>query len=218
MLACPALSTSHTARHHALARVVGKATATGNQGNVLEVCFTDIGSKAAWEQEGTPEMHRPLTDIPPDLIDREVFAACHSRPDMILWKKVQQPEAANTNTEGNEIWLVEFKCCTDNNPEQAAAAAQEQHQQLKVALQAQHPNTRVKIMVGLVGAAGTIYHDYTIAFLRDLGIEGPHLTKTVNKLMTLAVQHMQKIWEQRWCLVTARKSNVQASAQRTGVG
>jgi ribonuclease HI len=211
MLACSALSTSHTARHHALARVIGKATATGNQGNNLEVCFTDIGSLERWEQEGMPEMHRPVTDIPSDLIDRETFEACHSRPDIIIWKRTHQP------TEPNEIWLVEFKCCSDSDPEHAAAVAQEQHKQLQLALQQKHPDTRVRIKIGLVGVAGTIYHDLTIAFLRDLGIEGNHLKKTTEQLSILAVQHMQKIWEQRWHLIKNRRSQAQV-AQRAGVG
>ena len=144
MAAYAALSNSYLSRHHALGRIIGKAVAQGNLGNALEFCFTDLGSHNHWEEADMPELHRTITDVSPDLIDSSSFKQCGSRPDLILWRK---PTDTPYGSDGGRIYLVEFKVCTDSDPEQAYHKALHQHAKLKATLKRTHPHAIVDTVV-----------------------------------------------------------------------
>ena len=71
------------------------------------------------------------------------------------------------------------------------------------------------IDVILIGMAGTIYSDYTIAPLKRLGLKGAHFRSVLEKAAVCAAQQLLKVWRYRWHIV--RQGNRQGQA-RTGVG
>ena len=73
------------------------------------------------------------------------------------------------------IYLVEFKFCSDISPQQTLEKAHNQHQPLTQCLQTRSlrgisRNNQVTLHVILLGVGGTIYNQYTITPLLNLGV------------------------------------------------
>jgi ribonuclease HI len=211
---CLGLVNARIAKHHAQGRILAKGISTGNQGNGLCFCFTDLGRKEHWDAEGAPILHAPPEHIPAELIDQHTWRQLEHRPDMILWR---QGTTNPTQPRGRRprIHIVEFKNCRDSDPTPVFNAALQQHEDLKNVLKERHPNAIVDIDVILIGMAGTIYTDYTIAPLKRLGLKGAHLRSVLEKAAVCAAQQLLKVWRYRWHIV--RQGNRQRQA-RTGVG
>jgi hypothetical protein len=85
-----------------------------------------------------------------------------------------------------DIHLVEFKLCSDINPQQTIEKAHNQHQPLIRCLQTRSLqgtswNNQVTLHVILLGVGGTIYNQYTITPLLNLGVPTTH---KVHQLVT----------------------------------
>jgi len=88
-------------------------------------------------------------------------------------------------TRDKDIHLVEFKCCSDINPQQTLEKAHKQHQPLIQHIQTRglrgiSRNNKVTLHVILLGVGGTIYSQYIITPLLNLGIP----THKVHQLAT----------------------------------
>jgi hypothetical protein len=93
----------------------------------------------------------------------------------------------------SDIYIVEFKNCRDSEPQPVSEAAATQHEELREQLVRRHPNARVRIVVILIGMAGTIYHDFTITPLQRLGVQGKELENTLQKVAICTVQQLHMI-------------------------
>ena len=92
-----------------------------------------------------------------------------------------------------DIHLVEFKFCSDINPQQTLEKAHNQHQPLIQRLRTRSlrgisRNNKVTLHVILLGVGGTIYNQYTITPLLNLGIP----THKVHQLATQLHCHANK--------------------------
>lgn len=205
MLQCPGNECLRTERHHAVGRVMAKAIANGRKGGLL--VMADVGSTDSHAG------NRPYdSSLPPwlvkDLEDQHpgIQAARKYRPDILL---IERPSGPGTIWEpGMEVFIGELKVCQDTRPEDAWHRAQEQHKEFAAALQAvckrHHYHLTVTIVPVLVGAAGTVYQEYTLDSLKTLGVVD-ELHDTVRKMRNLAVvwSHTIKIDHLRCATATA---------------
>eukprot|EP00983_Pelagomonas_calceolata_P127044 1161362-Pelagomonas_calceolata.AAC.1 len=96
-----------------------------------------------------------------------------SRPDAVLCA-LSQADPHMLIRLRSSIHLVEFKFCPDPNPFPTLEAATAQHTNTTIRLKIRslrNPNRKNKVTLHiiLVGVAGTIYNDYTIKPLTNLG-------------------------------------------------
>ena len=101
-----------------------------------------------------------------------------------------------------DIRLVEFKFCSDINPQQTLEKAHNQHQPLIQRLRARSlrgisRNNQVTLHVILLGVGGTIYNQYTIAPLLNLGIPTHKVHQLATKLHCHAIKSLNKITKTR---------------------
>jgi hypothetical protein len=90
------------------------------------------------------------------------------RPDILL---VENLTGATTWVPGIEVYIVEFKVCQDTNPTPQWDRALAQHTELSTLLQnASDCKPTIHIVPVLIGAAGTIYQEYTLNSLKKLGV------------------------------------------------
>jgi hypothetical protein len=90
------------------------------------------------------------------------------RPDILL---VENLTHASTWVPGIEVYIVEFKVCQDTNPVPQWERALAQHAELSTLLQnASDYKPTIHIVPVLIGAAGTIYQEYTLNSLKRLGV------------------------------------------------
>jgi hypothetical protein len=166
MMACPGLETVHTARHHAVGRVLSKAVADGRKGGYL--VMADVGRK-----ETLPPGLKDVTANIPEWMfgkQKDTYSQLQRRyrPDILL---VENVTGATTWVPGIEVYIVEFKVCQDTNPTPQWQRAMTQHAELCTMLQEAstcHPT--VHIVPVLIGAAGTVYQEYTVNSLKKLGV------------------------------------------------
>jgi hypothetical protein len=110
---------------------------------------------------------------------------------------------------------VEFKNCRDSDPTPVYSLACAQHGALEALLKERHPDAIVETDVILVGMAGTIYEDFTVAPLKRLGVQGSPLQSVLQKLAVCAAQQMHKVWSYRRKLIQQGRGQAQT---RMGVG
>jgi hypothetical protein len=112
-----------------------------------------------------------------------------SRPDgvsiMPIEGRGRNLDPKQIPTRDKDIHLVEFKCCSDINPQQTLEKAHKQHQPLIQHIQTRglrgiSRNNKVTLHVILLGVGGTIYSQYIITPLLNLGIP----THKVHQLAT----------------------------------
>ena len=82
------------------------------------------------------------------------------------------------------VYLVEFSFCNDNNSAERMSAKESQHSALISALEA--AGWTVKLIVILVGSAGTVFHP-ALDFLTSLGVSQHAATLCLRRLHLLAV-------------------------------
>ena len=97
-------------------------------------------------------------------------------------------------TRDKDVHLVEFKFCSDINPQQTLEKAHKQHQPLiqhirTRGLRGISRNNKVTLHVILLGVGGTIYNQYIITPLLNLGIPTHKVHQLVTKLHCHAIKN-----------------------------
>jgi len=166
MMSCPGLETVHTARHHAVGRVLAKAVADGRKGGYM--VMADVGRKDTLPTG----MEQTANNIPTWMFGKQASNSQQLqrryRPDILL---VENLTHASTWVPGIEVYIVEFKVCQDTNPVPQWERALAQHAELSTLLQnASDYKPTIHIVPVLIGAAGTIYQEYTLDSLKKLGV------------------------------------------------
>jgi len=88
---------------------------------------------------------------------------------------------------------VEFKFCSDTNPEAAQEAARNQHADLRRQLTRGSTTITAYTQVVLVGVCGVIYNDNTLMALQNLDLDKVHAQTVAEKLHKIAVKWMPHI-------------------------
>jgi hypothetical protein len=96
-----------------------------------------------------------------------------------------------------EINIIEFKFVRDTTPTLNATNPHQQHSRLVTLLRAKHPEANIHPRIILLGIAGTIYNEYTIRQLQQLGVRGPQLKTTLHKMQRIAIQDLHATWQTR---------------------
>jgi hypothetical protein len=101
-----------------------------------------------------------------------------------------------------DIHPVEFKFCSDINPQQTLEKAHNQHQPLIQRLRTRSlrgisRNNQVTLHVILIGVGGTIYNQYTITPLLNLGVPTHKVHQLATKLHCHAIKSLNKITKTR---------------------
>ena len=105
-------------------------------------------------------------------------------------------------TRDRDIHLVEINFCSDINPQQTLEKAHNQHQPLIQRLRTRSlrcisRNNKVTLHVILLGVGGTIYNQYTITSLLNLGIPTHKVHQLATKLHCHAIKSLNKITKTR---------------------
>jgi len=101
-----------------------------------------------------------------------------------------------------DIHLVEFKFCSDINPQQTLEKAHNQLQALIQRLRTRSlrgisRNNKVTLHVILLGVGGTIYNQYTITPVLNLGIPTHKVHQLATKLHCHAIKSLNNIKKTR---------------------
>jgi len=174
------LKRMHINRHHHAVSLCGEEISKGKLGSAIVTRVDACNS----------EKLSDLNIEPPDDIERNIpdwvfptqqnLPTRHqSRPDGLLvmpiegWGRHLDPKQIPPKERG--IHLVEFKFCSDIRPQQTLEKAHNQHQPLIQRLQTRSlrgtsRNNQVTLHVILLGVGGTIYNQYTITPLLNLGV------------------------------------------------
>jgi ribonuclease HI len=204
---CPAIQPLVQEKHNAAVRIITKAIAQGDVG-AHQIVYNDGGNAQKWANMGVQELHRKVSDIPNELISKEDFQACGSRPDIILFRRKQvQRDGGHNTTSPAEITLVEIKYVRDTDPARTARSPHEQHKKLYEQLRGRHPNATINRRIILLGVAGAVYNEHTVRQLEQLGVRSQHLNRTVLKLQRSAIQGLHTTWRQRQKLIHQRTTD-----------
>ena len=120
----------------------------------------------------------------------------HLDPKQIPPKDIVRRGDAVFPPSSRDIHLIEFKFCSDINPQQTLEKAHNQHQPLIQRLQTRSlrgisRNNKVTLYVILLGVGGTIYIQYTITPLLNLGIPTHKVHQLATKLQCHAIKKNQ---------------------------
>ena len=101
-----------------------------------------------------------------------------------------------------DIHLLEFKFCSDINPQQSLEKAHNQHQPLVQRLRTRSlrgisRNNQVTLHVILLGVGGTIYNQYTITPLLNVGVPTHKVHQLATKLHCHAIKSSNNITKTR---------------------
>ena len=199
---CPAIMGRVQEKHNEAVRIITKAIAEGDKG-AHQIVYNDGGAPQKWQQSGSGNLHRTITDIPAGLISKEELQQSGSRPDILLYRRKQHKR----NTKGSfttrqaEITLVEVKYVRDSDPTSNARDPHAQHRALYDTLRKKHPKADLRKSIILLGVAGTVYTQHTIRELARLGVRGQHQKRTVMKLQRMSIQALHETWKQRMNII-----------------
>jgi hypothetical protein len=161
-----------------------------------------------------------LSDLniePPDDIERNIpewvfptqqnLPTRHrSRPDGVLVMPIKGRgrylDPKQIPPKDRDIHLVGFNFCSDINLQQTLEKAHYQHQPLiqrlrKRSLRGTSQNNQVTLHVIPLGVGGTIYNQYTITPLLNLGVPTHKVHQLVTKLHCHAIKSLNKITKTR---------------------
>jgi len=129
-----------------------------------------------------------------------------SRPDGVLVMPIEKRgrhlDPKQIPPKDRDIHLVEYKSCSDINPQQTLEKAHNQHstsyQRLRTrSLRGISRNNQVTLHVILLGVGGTIYNQYTITPLLNLGVPTHKVHQLATKLHCQAIKSLNKITKTR---------------------
>jgi hypothetical protein len=118
-----------------------------------------------------------------------------SIPDAILYDYDSKRDA-------HHYILVEVKYCRDTDPPQ-------QHQELRETIQKYAPQATVDQVTLMLGASGAIYNSTIEALKDNLGVTQPRLNTLLKKLHHMAVDSLNRIWDQRWAMINSLQLEMQ---------
>lgn len=194
--ACERLSSAVTLRHNDAGTAIVEAIAQGSKGGHL--ISTDVG----WQCR-----HQGDEQLPPAACTR--YIPVDALPCTIPVKMRQQlakqsiPDAMLYTCEGGtrEYTIVEIKYCRDTRPDEQRARASAQHQALKEAIETHDPHAKVTLVPLMLGVSGVIYKTMVSAMEEKLGVKGAHLRTLLKRLHYIAIEGLEKIWQQRWAMI-----------------
>jgi hypothetical protein len=85
---CPAIMGMVQEKHNKVVRCITKAIAQGDKG-AHHIAYTDGGQYQKWADNQAPKLHRPMNNLPRDLITPEELRQCKSKPDIIMYQEVR---------------------------------------------------------------------------------------------------------------------------------
>jgi hypothetical protein len=113
------------------------------------------------------------------------------------------PYDYDSKRDAHHYILVEVKYCRDTDPPQQRERASQQHQELRETIQKYAPQATVDQVTLMLGVSGAIYNS-TIEALKDkLGVTQPRLNTLLKKLHHMAVDGLNRIWDQRWAMINS---------------
>ena len=188
----PAMARMFTERHNHTGRILLKAISKGGMGSNL--VMADLGSADKCAEDDAPILPRSTL---PNII-RRILDSGHeagapgpygatSRPDAIIITEESTPT----------IILIEFKYCKDTQPTNQLQACRTQHAALIKSLTQAFPSHTIKFVPILLGHSGTIYKQYTLASMKEVGIDCAHTIKCATKMHLDAIQHLHSIVKTR---------------------
>ena len=198
--ACPALSNAVTLRHNEAGTAILKAIHQGCKGRML--LTSDVGWRKRHNQETDPPLPRAATtkmlsysdlpgSIPTDLQDQLIMC---SVPDALLYDY-------NQTQDTHHYTIVEVKYCRDTDPTQQQARASQQHQKLRDTIARYAPDATIDQVTLMLGVSGVIYKSFNKALEDKLGVIQPRLNTLLIQLHYIAVNHLNRIWDQRWAMI-----------------
>jgi len=129
-----------------------------------------------------------------------------SRPDGVLVMPIEgrgrHLDPKQIPPKDRDIHLVEFRFCSDINPQQTLEKAHNQHQPLIQRLRTRSlrgisRNNQVTLHGILLGVGGTIYNQYTVTPLLNLGVPTHKVHQLATKLHCHAIKSLNKITKTR---------------------
>jgi len=132
-----------------------------------------------------------------------------SRPDVIFVRSIPGRQAhldpCKIPPQDRGIQLVELKFCPDTNPYITSETAATQHAHTLTRLKTRssrnrNRNNKVTQHIILIGVAGTIYNEYTIKPLVNLGLSKYKAKSLASKLSCHAIQRLTTIINTRHAL------------------
>ena len=96
-----------------------------------------------------------------------------------------------------ELHVVEIKTCQDTDPSQQLEKAKQQHLHLVRLVQQRNPHIQVYLHIILIGQMGSIYNEYTLQPLHQLGIKDNALRKLTKQLHLISVHSLATIVRSR---------------------
>jgi ribonuclease HI len=205
---CRHLGKALTVRHNEAGAAIVEAINAGARGNYLVAA--DVGVNKRRRMQRLPELniHRGLpSQAVPNTVPARVrqHLMTHSIPDALLYhydrKKRQR-----------QYVVVEIKYCRDTDPTGQLSNAAQQHHELVQTLRSYDPTASVKQCNLMLGVGGVIYHKTAEHLRRDLGVDGPALSKLLDKLHLVAVKQLEQIWKYRRAKIKETQGNRRAGA------
>ena len=206
-----------TLRHNDAGTAILKAIHQGCKGSLL--LTSDVGWRKRHDQETEPPLPQAATtrhiqvNHLPDSIPIPIKDALTrgSIPDAILYDYDSKRDA-------HHYILVEAKYCRDTDPAQQRERASKQHQEPREAIQKYAPQATVDQVTLMLGVSGAVYNS-TIKALKDkLGVTQPRLNTLLKKLHHMAVESLNRIWDQRWAMINSIKLEDAKRAPRLTAG
>jgi hypothetical protein len=190
---CRHLAKALTVRHNEAGAAIVEAIYSGSKGSYLVAA--DVGVNKRRRLQGLPELniHRGLpSPAVPSTVPAEVkqHLMTHSIPDALLYQY-------DNKRRQRQYVVVEIKYCRDTDPAGQMSNATQQHYSLVQTLRSYDPAANVKQCNLLLGVGGAIYHTTAEHLKNDLGVEGPGLSRLLDKLHLIAVKQVEQIWRYR---------------------
>jgi hypothetical protein len=190
---CRHLAKALTVRHNEAGAAIVEAIHAGAKGSCLVAA--DVGVNKRRRLQGLPELniHRGL---PPQAVPSTVPARVkkhlmtHSIPDALLYRYDRKKRQ-------RQYVVVEIKYCRDTDPGGQLSNAAQQHHSLVQTLRSHDPTASVKQCNLMLGVGGAIYLATAEHLKQDLGVDGPALSRLLEKLHFIAVQQLEQVWRYR---------------------
>jgi len=198
------LKRMHINRHHHAVSLCGEEISRGKLGSAIvtmDACNSEKLSDLNIEPPDDIERNLPDWVFP---TQQNLPHNIHqSRPDGVLVMPIEgrgrHLDPKQIPPKDRDIHLVEFRFCSDINPQHTdIRKSANQHQPLIQRLRTRSlrgisRNNQVTLNAILLGVGGTIYNQYTVTPLLNLGIPTHKLHQLATKLYCHAIKSLNKI-------------------------
>mgnify|MGYP006296909187 CR=1 FL=1 len=203
------MSGMHTSRHNAALSLCVEALSKGRYGSSL-ISMDGCNHDRLLDQG--IQVPENISRAIPDWVfpNGTASPARHqSRPDALFVRPIPGRQAhldpTKISPQDRDIHLVEHKFCPDTNPGITLERAQTQHSHIITRLKTRslrnpNRNNKVTLHIILIGVGGTIYNDYTITPLINLGLTKERAKLLASQLRDHAIQRLSTIINTRHAL------------------